>query len=114
MGTAAVAAVAAAAAAGLRRIESHCEDYGQAVVYKGTVPLCPDVFELDGHHAIEKGKVFPVCGNTWRMLKDTRFARHFDFIGDFSTHFGIFDGCGTLIPFASAKEGKAAAGGACC
>jgi len=95
-------------------LESHCEDYGQAVVYKGTVDMCPDIFELDGHHAIETGKVFPVCGNTWKMLKDTRFARHFDFIGDFSKHYGIYDGCGTLIPFESAKEGKAGGGSACC
>merc|ERR1719356_555731 len=95
-------------------LESHCEDYGQAVIYKGTVPRCPDVFVLDGHHAIETGKVFPVCGNTWRMLHDTRFKPHFDFIGDFSTHYGIYDGCGTLMPFASAKEGKGSEGGKCC
>ncbi|CAK0851159.1 unnamed protein product [Prorocentrum cordatum] len=69
-------------------LESHCEDYGQAVIYKGTIPHCPDVFALDGHHAIEKGKVFPVCGNTWRMLADTRFKRHFEFIGNFDTHYG--------------------------
>ena len=35
-----------------------CEDYGQAVIYKGTVPEQPDAFELDGHHLIERGKVF--------------------------------------------------------
>jgi len=95
-------------------LESHCEDYGQAVIYKGTVDHCPDVFVLDGHHSIEKGRVFPVCGNTWKMLYDTRFKRHFDFIGSFDTHYGIYDGCGTLIPFESAKEGKAGAGGSCC
>eukprot|EP00933_Yihiella_yeosuensis_P060263 TRINITY_DN6258_c1_g1_i1.p1 TRINITY_DN6258_c1_g1~~TRINITY_DN6258_c1_g1_i1.p1 ORF type:complete len:361 (-),score=72.02 TRINITY_DN6258_c1_g1_i1:101-1183(-) len=93
-------------------LESHCEDYGQAVIYKGTIELCPDIFELDGHHAIEKGKVFPVCGNTWKMLHDTRFKPHFEFIGNFDTHYGIYDGCGTLIPFASAKEAGAAGG--CC
>lgn len=95
-------------------LESHCEDYGQAVIYKGTIELCPFAFELDGHHSIEKGKVFPVCGNTWKMLHDTRFKPHFDFIGDFSTHYGIYDGCGTLIPYASAKEGSGAAAGGCC
>lgn len=94
-------------------LESHCEDYGQAVIYKGTVPVCPDVFELDGHHAIEKGRVFCVCGNTWKMMHDTRFKRHFDFIGNFDTHYGIYDGCGTSIPFASAKDGSSG-GGACC
>jgi len=96
-------------------LESHCEQYGQAVIYKGTMELCPDIFELDGHHAIEKGLVFPVCGNTWRMLHDTRFKRHFEFIGNFDTHYGIFDGCGTLIPFESAKVGKGGgSGGGCC
>jgi ubiquinone/menaquinone biosynthesis C-methylase UbiE len=98
----------------LEGLESHCEDYGQAVIYKGTVPRCEDLFVLDGHHAIEKGKVFPVCGNTWKMMHDTRFKRHFDFIGNFDTHYGIYDGCGTLIPFESAKSGGSAGGGGCC
>lgn len=96
----------------LEGLESHCEDYGQAVIYKGTVDYCPHAFDLDGHHSIETGKVFPVCGNTWRMLHDTRFKRHFEFIGNFDTHYGIYDGCGTLIPFESTKEGGAVGG--CC
>ena len=57
--------------------------------------------------------VFPVCGNTWRMLADTRFAPHFDFIGDFSSHYGIFPGCGTSIPFASGEAPKASSEGCC-
>jgi arsenite methyltransferase len=95
-------------------LETACEDYGQAVIYKGTVPDQPDAFMLDGHHLIETGKVFPVCGNTWRMLADTRFAPHFSFLGDFATHYGIFPGCGTSIPFAgtSAPSSKPDAG--CC
>jgi len=93
-------------------LESACEDYGQAVIYKGGLAEEPDAFVLDGHHLIERGKVFPVCGNTWRMLEETRFRPHFEFIGDFSTHYGIFPGCGTSIPFAS--ENAAAAAGGCC
>jgi len=92
-------------------LETACEDYGQAVVYRGSVAEQRDAFELDGHHLMEHGKVFPVCGNSWRILADTRFARHFDFIGDFSTHYGIFLGCGTSIPFASAAAPKANGGG---
>ncbi|HEY0859205.1 MAG TPA: hypothetical protein VGE16_19205 [Albitalea sp.] len=71
-----------------------------------------DCFVLDKHHAIESGRVFTVCGNTWRMLHDTRFAAHFDSIGDFSRHFGLFEGCGGALPF----DGSAAAGSAtpCC
>jgi len=46
------------------------------------------------------------------MLADTRFAPHFDFIGDFSTHYGIFPGCDTSIPFAT--TGATATSGSCC
>ncbi|CAA0080431.1 Arsenite methyltransferase [Zhongshania aliphaticivorans] len=83
----------------LEGLESDCEDYGQAVVYRGSIADSPDFFMLDKHHVIQCGKVFPVCGNTWRMLKDTRLAAHFDFIGDFSRHYGVFEGCGVALPF---------------
>ncbi len=94
-------------------LEPLCEDYGQAVIYNGGLPHSEEVFVLDKHHAIERGKVFPVCGNTWRMLKDTRFAPYFTFVGDFSRHFGIFPGCGTTMPF-DAVAASPAAPSACC
>lgn len=80
-------------------LESACEDYGQAVVYRGTIPGSEHRFVLDKHHDIETGRVFPVCGNSWRMLNETRFRKHFDFIGDFSRHYGLFAGCGGDLPF---------------
>lgn len=98
-------------------LEPHCEDYGQAVVYKGSVPGFESGWALDNHHYMETGKVFPVCGNTYKMLKDTRFEEHFDFIGNFERHYGIFEGCGTSMPFESAVGGgstKGGDGGACC
>jgi SAM-dependent methyltransferase len=98
----------------LAALEPACEDYGQAVIYKGSLKEEPDAFSLDGHHLIERGKVFPVCGNTWRMLAETRFAPHFDFVGDFSTHYGIFPGCGTSIPFAAGVSAPKSGGGGCC
>jgi hypothetical protein len=55
----------------------------------------------------------PVCGNTWRMLADTRFRQHFDFVGDFSTHYGIFPSCGASIPFAASEATKASSVGCC-
>jgi arsenite methyltransferase len=94
------------------KLESDCEDYGQAVTYKGTIPNCAHAFLLDKHHYIETGRVFPVCGNTWRMLHDTRLREHFDFIGNFDRHYGIFEGCGKAIPFADAAQG--ADGAVCC
>lgn len=93
-------------------LEDACEDHGQAVVYRGTVPDQPRHFVLDKHHVMETGRVFPVCGNTFRMLRETRFAAHFDFIGDFSQHFGLFEGCGSSMPFDTGQA--AAATGACC
>jgi SAM-dependent methyltransferase len=83
----------------LEDLETACEDYGQAVVYRGTIPDHPQRMVLDKHHNMEAGRVFPVCGNTWRMLHDTRLAAHFEFIGDFSHHFGLFAGCGGGLPF---------------
>mmetsp|Transcript_11320 Transcript_11320/g.21190 ORF Transcript_11320/g.21190 Transcript_11320/m.21190 type:complete len:421 (+) Transcript_11320:94-1356(+) len=101
-------------------LEPFCEDFGQAVIYKGTIPRAESGWALDNHHYMETGKVFPVCGNTYNMLKQTRFEEHFEFIGDFSKHYGIFDGCGTSIPYNSAKanvggsNGGGSSGGGCC
>jgi len=80
-------------------LEPFCEDYGQAVIYRGGILNSEEHFVLDKHHLIEKGKVFPVCGNTWLMLHETRFKTHFEFIGSFENHYGIFGDCGTTLPF---------------
>lgn len=95
-------------------LETACEDYGQAVRYKGTIEHQPYFFELDGHHKIETGRMFPVCGNTYRMLNDTRFKEHFEFYGDWSTHYGIYPDCGTPIPFADSVGVQGSDGSACC
>jgi arsenite methyltransferase len=56
------------------------------------------------------------------MLAESRLAPHFAFIGDFSRHYGLFEGCGTAIPFeGSPLENSTAAApttstnsGSCC
>lgn len=101
----------------LDSLEPHCEDYGQAVIYRGTIPRFESGWALDDHHYMETGKVFPVCGNTYNMLKETRFEKHFTFIGDWSTHYGIYDGCGTSMPYKSGGGATGAGGGGgggCC
>ncbi len=92
-------------------LESDCEDYGQAVAYKGTIEGSPASFDLDDHHNFQKGKISSVCGNSYKMLKDTRFAKHFDFYGNWDTHYGIFEGCGGNMPF-NADDNSVM--GACC
>jgi arsenite methyltransferase len=99
----------------LPALEPACEDYGQAVVYKGTLPNHPDRFVLDAHHSIPTGKVFAVCGNTFDMLAQSRLARHFELIGDKSRHFGIFPDCGVALPFKErVRDESAPAPAACC
>lgn len=90
----------------LPNLESSCEDYGQAVIYKGTIQQHEKVFVLDKHHVIEAGKVFKVCGNTYRMLHETRFAPHFEFNGNWDNHYGIFEDCGTSFPFENNQNSK--------
>jgi arsenite methyltransferase len=94
-------------------LEDACEDHGQAVIYRGTIPGCPDHFDLDKHHHIETRRAFAVCGNTYRMLRDTRYGAHFEFLGDFSRHFGLFPGCGGSMPFTTDTQ-AAGNSGACC
>uniref|UniRef100_A0A0G4HUJ1 Arsenite methyltransferase n=1 Tax=Chromera velia CCMP2878 TaxID=1169474 RepID=A0A0G4HUJ1_9ALVE len=72
-------------------LESSEEDYGQAVVYKGGVEGAAEEFSFDAQNSFVKGRVVLVSGNTWTLLRTSRFARHFKFIGDFSTHLGLFD-----------------------
>jgi ubiquinone/menaquinone biosynthesis C-methylase UbiE len=83
----------------LPELEAACEDYGQAVKYLGGLEEEPSQFTLDDHHVFEKGKVMPVCGNTWFMLANTRYRSFFEFYGNFENHYGIFEGCGTAIPY---------------
>ena len=95
----------------LKGLEDDCEDYGQAVVYRGGIPGHERRLDFDKYHRIEAGRVFPVCGNTWRMLHETRFRPYFDFIGDFSRHYGIFPGCSGGLPFDG--DGLANGSGSC-
>ena len=93
-------------------LESDCEDYGQAVMYKGGVPENEMAFLLDDHHYFPKGKIMTVCGNTYKMLYDTRFRPYFDFYGTWDVHYGIFEGCGGNMPFSSTETSTEA--GSCC
>eukprot|EP00009_Paramoeba_aestuarina_P010333 CAMPEP_0201531716 /NCGR_PEP_ID=MMETSP0161_2-20130828/48416_1 /ASSEMBLY_ACC=CAM_ASM_000251 /TAXON_ID=180227 /ORGANISM="Neoparamoeba aestuarina, Strain SoJaBio B1-5/56/2" /LENGTH=373 /DNA_ID=CAMNT_0047934771 /DNA_START=93 /DNA_END=1214 /DNA_ORIENTATION=- len=97
-------------------LEPACEDYGEAAVYKGGIESCPHSFILDKEHEFEVGKVMQVCGNTRIMLKNTRLSPYFEIFGDASTHYGIFEGCGTGCPFNTPKSESEASsvGGGCC
>lgn len=83
-------------------LEEACEDYGEAIQYKGSIPYHPNGLQLDGHHYFETGKVVPVCRNTRLMLSETRFKSHFNFYNaESNVHYGIFKDCGVNIPFSA-------------
>ena len=68
-------------------------------------------YKLDDHHVFPVGKVMPVCGNTYRMLNQTRLKHHFRFHGgNFTQHYGIFNGCGKSMPFSNVSGGSSS----CC
>ncbi|MBM5802931.1 MAG: methyltransferase domain-containing protein [Cyanobacteria bacterium K_DeepCast_35m_m2_155] len=90
----------------IAELEDACEDHGQTVRYLGNAAGNPEAFDLDDHHHFETGRSVPVCGNTFRMLRQSRFADHFAFDGDFARHFGLFAGCGGGLPFSLESNGS--------
>jgi arsenite methyltransferase len=94
----------------LTELEHSSEDYGQSVVYQGTVPNNGCAFELDKNNRMPKGKSVSVCGNTYRILSGSRLASHFEFSGNFEQHSGIFNQGESALPFSE----KTAKSGGCC
>ena len=97
----------------LAGLEPACEDYGQSVVYKGTIDTQEAAYLLDKGHLIERGKKYPVCSNTYRMLNEGRLAAHFEFHGEMKTHLGIFADCGSSLPYDTQAD-KSSADEGCC
>ena len=93
-------------------LEDRCEDFGHVAYYQGTIPEAKHVFMLDDHHIFETNKPYPVCGNTTKMIMETRFKDHFKVTGDFSKHYGLFD-CGPdTVPTSTSPTPEAPA--SCC
>lgn len=96
----------------LQGVEAGSEDYGQRAVYKGTLPGMPDQFRLDTDSVFHNGLPEPVCGNTARLLGQSRFSAHFEIIGSQCCHLGAFGSSNADLSFAG-QGGKRLAGGCC-
>lgn len=82
-------------------LETSNEDYGQAVIYKGTIQSYNDnsmdsklttSYTFDKYYTFETGKVTSVCGNTYQMLLgNPQLANHFTFIGTTTKHYGVYN-----------------------
>jgi arsenite methyltransferase len=93
-------------------LDDNCEDYGQAVLYNGTIEHNNHRWKLDDHHLFETNKITQVCQNTFNMLYETRFREHFTFLGKADVHYGIFPGCGQNMPFDKLEKNNKS--GDCC
>jgi ubiquinone/menaquinone biosynthesis C-methylase UbiE len=97
----------------LSDLESDCEDYGHTVTYLGTISQHETQWYLDEHHCFKKGEEVKVCGNTLKMIINTRFVEHFTFSGTFENHLGIFQDCGKKIPFNSCDTNSCGTNSCC-
>jgi len=90
------------------KLDAREEDFGQAVKYKGSIANNPYSWDLGMHCSFFREKMTPVSRNSFNILKYSRFAKHFDFFGDESTHFGPFSSSNArIVPFLSAtSKGK--------
>lgn len=95
-------------------LEDACEDYGQAVCYKGTIPGFPHAFDLDDHHHFETGRTALVCRNSHLMLAATRLAEHFDYFGAGKIHFGLFPDCVPDSGTGTKDDSAPGASASCC
>ncbi len=96
-------------------LDAQCEDYGQVATYRGGIPNRDSVFWLDDHHAFELGRAERICGNTARMLTDTRFGPFFD-VAERGAHFGVFP-CGPTMAAAAygeTRDGEVCGPAGCC
>lgn len=71
-------------------LEDRCEDYGELLTYRGSIPYQPNCFALDDHHFFETNRPERVCSNTADMIIQTRYADHFVYQGSRAQHFGLF------------------------
>lgn len=78
-------------------LEDREENYGQTATYRGTMPENKRYFDLTEDMRFIAGKPMAVSGNMASMLRASRYAPHFDVVGDCSHHVGAYD-------FAAAQE----------
>lgn len=83
----------------VKELEYSHENYGQTVSYKGSIDTCDKIFTLDKQHHFTCGEKTPVCGNTYKMLNESRFKKHFEFFGNRDQHQGIFAKNDSGLPF---------------
>ncbi len=71
----------------------HCEDYGEEIVYDGSLPDYPEFFLFDKDITFPAGQACHVCDNVSVLgLGDSRYAKVISVKGDRSVHYGDIHG----------------------
>lgn len=97
----------------LPELEPTSEDYGQQVRYRGTIEHGSERFVLDQDDVFASGQSVSVSGNTASILSLSRFAPHFELIGDRATHVGAFVNDASAAAPSFGVEQDAASSGCC-
>ncbi len=92
-------------------MEATREDYGQTVQYLGSIPHHVEQLVLDRFQTFPAGVPVAVCGNTFRMIRDSRLGEHFRFDDAKCEHLGPFDVSREKLTFGS---GSGESRGSCC
>lgn len=83
----------------------HCEDYGEEIVYDGSLPDYPEFFLFDKDIRFPAGKPCRVCDNVSALgLGGCRYAQVISVRGDRSVHYGDIHG-DQLVKTAADWEG---------
>jgi arsenite methyltransferase len=88
------------------------ENYGQQAIYKGTIEHHPDEFRFDKDYVFKTGVSTQICGNTRKLLGESRLEQYFDMIGDDDRHLGTFNANEPNFPFTAKSAGTTT--GSCC
>lgn len=71
-------------------LEVDAQDYDLKVIYQGSIAEHENSLNFDQNTTFISQQPTKVCGNTWQMLKQSRFVEHFIFEGNFDKHLGLF------------------------
>jgi hypothetical protein len=73
-----------------KELETDAQDYGQSVTYLGSIQEHELHWQFDTDTRFMSQECTKISGNTWHTLKQSRFAAHFEFHGNFDKHQGLF------------------------
>jgi len=76
-------------------LEDRMEYYGQEAIYNGSIEGHESLFVFDSDQVFLADQPTPICGNTAKMLSQSRYAPHFH-VSPALEHQGLFQPCNSF------------------